>query len=73
MFIEINRGSSSFNCSLKASLQKQWSSSQSQLYVHVSANHAKMISDGITDSDVEDAAPESFVIDASDTEAIDVE
>jgi len=29
--------------------------------------------DGITESDVEDGAAESFVIDASDTEAIDVE
>ena len=36
--IEINRSSSFFNCSLKASLQKQWSSSQSlNSYVYVNA------------------------------------
>ena len=29
--------------------------------------------DGITESDVEDAAPDSSIIDASDTEVIDVE
>ena len=29
--------------------------------------------DGITESDVEDAAPDSLIIDASDTEVIDVE
>ena len=29
--------------------------------------------DGITESDIEDAAPESSVIDASDTDAIDDE
>ena len=29
--------------------------------------------DGITESDVEDAAPDSLIIDASDTEVIDIE
>ena len=29
--------------------------------------------DGITESDLEDAAPDSLIIDASDTEVIDVE
>jgi len=29
--------------------------------------------DGITESNVEDAAPDSFIIDASDTEVIDIE
>ena len=38
MYIEINRGSSSFHCSHVASLQKQWASSQSlNYYVYVSA------------------------------------
>ena len=38
MYIEINRGSSSFYCSYVASSQKQWPSSQSlSYYVHVSA------------------------------------
>ena len=40
MYIEINRGSSSFCCSNAASLQKQWPSSQSRsYYVHVSAQY----------------------------------
>ena len=38
MYIEINRGSSSFYCLYVASSQKQWPSSQSlSYYVHVSA------------------------------------
>ena len=39
----------------------------------ISNSHNKDSSDGITESDIEDAAPDSLMIDASDTEVIDIE
>ena len=39
----------------------------------MSNSHDKDPFDGITKSDVEDAAPDSLIIDTSDTEVIDVE
>ena len=39
----------------------------------MSNSHDKDPFDGITESDVEDAAPDRLIIDASDTEVIDIE
>ena len=39
----------------------------------MSNSRDKDLFDGIRESDVEDAAPDSFIIDASDTEVIDIE